>query len=151
MNVYTSVFADLDRELAAKMVRLVPRGGRPAAGRWSRGRHRAAGLSTFGARPVSPGLLDGPGGPEWLAGSLTRSGGVGRLGLEPRTHGLKVRCSTIELTPRGARRANATAGSVPTPGSSPAFGAPRQGQSGTQVDSLAPGVCGRIGDRAAGV
>ena len=25
---------------------------------------------------------------------------VGRLGLEPRTHGLKVRCSTIELTPR---------------------------------------------------
>jgi hypothetical protein len=26
---------------------------------------------------------------------------VGRLGLEPRTHGLKVRCSTIELTPRG--------------------------------------------------
>ena len=24
---------------------------------------------------------------------------VGRLGLEPRTHGLKVRCSTIELTP----------------------------------------------------
>src|SRR5215813_5039616 len=38
---------------------------------------------------------------------------VGRLGLEPRTHGLKVRCSTIELTPLGAglerrrrRRAN---------------------------------------------
>ncbi len=29
---------------------------------------------------------------------------VGRLGLEPRTHGLKVRCSTIELTPRGADR-----------------------------------------------
>jgi large repetitive protein len=27
---------------------------------------------------------------------------VGRLGLEPRTHGLKVRCSTIELTPLGA-------------------------------------------------
>ena len=25
---------------------------------------------------------------------------VGRLGLEPRTYGLKVRCSTIELTPR---------------------------------------------------
>ena len=25
---------------------------------------------------------------------------VGRLGLEPRTHGLKVRCSAIELTPR---------------------------------------------------
>jgi hypothetical protein len=28
---------------------------------------------------------------------------VGRLGLEPRTHGLKVRCSTIELTPRVKR------------------------------------------------
>jgi hypothetical protein len=30
---------------------------------------------------------------------------VGRLGLEPRTHGLKVRCSTIELTPLGLTRA----------------------------------------------
>jgi hypothetical protein len=40
---------------------------------------------------------------------------VGRLGLEPRTHGLKVRCSTIELTPR--RRPpmmSATVRSVPT-------------------------------------
>jgi hypothetical protein len=40
---------------------------------------------------------------------------VGRLGLEPRTHGLKVRCSTIELTPR--RRlpmTGATVRSVPT-------------------------------------
>jgi hypothetical protein len=37
------------------------------------------------------------------AGTCNRSSGpVGRLGLEPRTHGLKVRCSTIELTPRGA-------------------------------------------------
>src|ERR1039457_7348938 len=33
---------------------------------------------------------------------------VGRLGLEPRTHGLKVRCSTIELTPRGAGVPTAT-------------------------------------------
>jgi hypothetical protein len=47
---------------------------------------------------------------------------VGRLGLEPRTHGLKVRCSTIELTPRAAGRADATARSVPTPGAGPAFG-----------------------------
>jgi hypothetical protein len=30
---------------------------------------------------------------------------VGRLGLEPRTHGLKVRCSTIELTPPRLTRA----------------------------------------------
>src|ERR1017187_1834458 len=29
---------------------------------------------------------------------------VGRPGLEPGTHGLKVRCSTIELTPLGFRR-----------------------------------------------
>jgi hypothetical protein len=28
-----------------------------------------------------------------------RSDQVGRLGLEPRTYGLKVRCSAIELTP----------------------------------------------------
>ncbi len=39
---------------------------------------------------------------------------VGRLGLEPRTHGLKVRCSTIELTPPRRRTADATARSVPT-------------------------------------
>ena len=26
---------------------------------------------------------------------------VGRLGFEPRTNGLKVRCSTVELTARG--------------------------------------------------
>jgi hypothetical protein len=39
---------------------------------------------------------------------------VGRRGLEPRTHGLKVRCSTIELTPLGARPEDADAGSVPT-------------------------------------
>ena len=35
------------------------------------------------------------------AGGAGRAGGmVGRLGLEPRTNGLKVHCSTIELTPR---------------------------------------------------
>jgi hypothetical protein len=40
--------------------------------------------------------------------SLSRSGKVGRLGLEPRTHGLKVRCSTIELTPQPGRAAGRT-------------------------------------------
>jgi integrase len=39
-----------------------------------------------------------------LLTSLRRSGRVGRLGLEPRTDGLKVRCSTIELTPREPAR-----------------------------------------------
>jgi len=42
-NVYMSVFADLDRELASKMVRLVPRAGRRAETGRSRGRRRSAG------------------------------------------------------------------------------------------------------------
>jgi hypothetical protein len=41
---------------------------------------------------------------------------VGRLGLEPRTHGLKVRCSTIELTPRRTKRTDSQlSGSAPIP------------------------------------
>jgi hypothetical protein len=46
---------------------------------------------------------------------------VGRLGLEPRTHGLKVRCSTIELTPPSGTRALTCSSSSASPRSSRHF------------------------------
>jgi hypothetical protein len=46
------------------------------------------------------GEAEDPGRPRPRTQLNVKTSRVGRLGLEPRTHGLKVRCSTIELTPR---------------------------------------------------
>lgn len=43
-------------------------------------------------------FIDVPAHPE--ADRIWEKGGVGRVGLEPTTHALKVRCSTTELTTR---------------------------------------------------
>ena len=61
-------------------------------------------------QPPAAGQPQVPAGPETTHGAhaddpvRAMTNLVGRLGLEPRTHGLKVRCSTIELTPRDSLR-----------------------------------------------
>jgi hypothetical protein len=81
-DTYTSILPEVASGLAEAMAAMVPRkGARGTAGLPSGSRARTG---TDGSR---------------LLTSLRRSGLVGRLGLEPRTYGLKVRCSAIELTP----------------------------------------------------
>jgi hypothetical protein len=93
-DTYITVLPELARQAAEGVAALVlASAGRPPGQRPH-------------ARLVPPGRTVATSPPAKITSRTrkARSGRVGRLGLEPRTHGLKVRCSTIELTPRGARQ-----------------------------------------------
>lgn len=89
-DTYTSVLPEVARKAAEAAVRLVPRQAARTAGLTS-GSHQANGRPGHSKAP-HPKKSDGALSSRSEEGS-SASRAVGRVGLEPTTNGLKVRCS----------------------------------------------------------